>query len=109
MRLMKLTSSEVDQVLNLVQGNFQAAAKLLDLTPQQFRNTVNSRPELKAKWGKRRGRPRGSKSLPIRTHEEPPRLDFRLAKLRCDTIRLLEQVDEEILRAWLTEHVRSYC
>jgi hypothetical protein len=45
----------VDGALQLVQGSFVAAAKLLDLEPQKLRNLVNWNPSLKAKWGKKRG------------------------------------------------------
>ncbi len=47
---------QMDQALALVQGSFLAAAKLLDMDPQRFRNLVNYHPRLKAKWGRHRGR-----------------------------------------------------
>lgn len=55
---------QIDKALELVQGSFLAAAKLLDMDPQRFRNLVNYHPQLKEKWGRRRGR--------------QPRLNFRL-------------------------------
>ncbi|MCD6050980.1 MAG: hypothetical protein K0Q55_2383 [Verrucomicrobia bacterium] len=47
---------QMDKALELVQGSFLAAAKLLDMDPQRFRNIVNYYPQLKSKWGRRRGR-----------------------------------------------------
>lgn len=47
----------MEKALSLVGGSFVAAAKLLDMTPQRFRNLIHGHANLKAKWGKRRGRP----------------------------------------------------
>lgn len=48
---------EIDAALELVDGSFQVAAKLLDMEPRQLRNRVGRSPELKARWGKPVGRP----------------------------------------------------
>ena len=48
--------AEMDKALAIVGGSFLAAAKLLDMDPQRFRNLVNYHPQLKSKWGRSRGR-----------------------------------------------------
>lgn len=52
-----VTLREMDKALRFVHGSFVAAAKLLDMEPQRFRNLVNYHPSL-ARWRQnRRGRP----------------------------------------------------
>jgi len=60
----------MDKALRLVHGSFIAAAKLLDMEPQRFRNLVNYHPCL-AQWRqRRRGRPSLEIGFQIRTRDE---------------------------------------
>jgi hypothetical protein len=89
----------MDKALTLVGGSFVAAAKLIDLTPDRFRNLVNGNPALKSKWGRKKKGP-GIK------------LDFRIQPYTGDHIPLTlakEYVQEllpheraELLR-WMQE------
>jgi hypothetical protein len=60
----------MDSALALVGGSFVAAAKLLDMTSQRFRNLVHGHATLKARWGKRRGRQAGSLGFMISPYRE---------------------------------------
>ena len=61
----------MEEALTVVHGNFLAAAKLIDMEPQRFRNLLNGNALLKRRWGKkRRGRPIGPAQNFIRFYNE---------------------------------------
>lgn len=61
----------MDWALNLVQGYRLAAAKLLDMEPNRFRNLVNYHRSLKEKWGRSNpGRPPGALNFKIKPYVE---------------------------------------
>jgi hypothetical protein len=67
------TLSKMDRALTLVSGSFVAAAKLLDMTPQRFRNIVNSNACLKTQWGhSKRGRPATTLNFYIEPYGDEP-------------------------------------
>jgi len=91
----------MDKALAFTDGSFVAAAKLLDMSPQRFRNIVFKRPCLKAKWGKRRGYPGRKFQLPFRI--TPHGEDHVTAELVKECITLLSPEERSELRAWLDE------
>jgi len=65
----------MDKALKLVSGSFVAAAKLIDMTPQRFRNLVHGHAAL-AKWRhSKRGRPESIVSFHIEPYD--PSCDAR--------------------------------
>ena len=55
---------QADKALQIVNGNFTLAGRLLGLTPLQCKNLVNANAWLKTRWGHgRRGRPKGGTSV----------------------------------------------
>jgi hypothetical protein len=68
------TLARMEKALTLVGGSFIAAAKLLDMTPQRFRNIIHSN-EVLAKWRHtRRGRPSRRLGFHINEYCYPPPL-----------------------------------
>jgi hypothetical protein len=67
----RCTIERMDSALAFVSGHFVVAAKLVDMSPQRFRNIVNRYPCLKAKWGKKkRGRPAEQIGFQIVPHDD---------------------------------------
>jgi len=96
------TLEEINQALTLVGGSFIAAAKLVDLEPQRFRNLINHHPGLKKQWGQRRGR------SPIRTGLRiKPFVDVHVQALRQTVefvkivFRHLTPAEQEHVKAWI--------
>jgi hypothetical protein len=93
----------VDKALALVNASFVAAAKLVDMTPQHFRNLVNSRATLKAKWWKKRGRPPVTPNFRIDPHNEWRTItSFSLFK----AIESLPANQKHLFRDWLIKECR---
>lgn len=104
----KRSLEEIDQALTLVNGSFVAAAKLLDMEPQKFRNAVNYHATLKNRWRKGRGRPRQVPSFRIEPFvEDRAKAALREANLDREIVRLLSFVDRVELKAWLEGRFRE--
>ena len=84
---------QIDHALKLTGGHFVLAARLIGLSPVQFKNAVNAHQWLKVKWGnKRQGRPRGRatvRKLVFNVGDEIPK-DPRSCAGQC--LALFEQL-----------------
>jgi hypothetical protein len=88
--------ADMDKALSLVGGSFLAASKLLDMSPQRFRNLVFTHKWLKAKWGKQPG---FQGRLPFRI--EPHSGDYLSAEVVQYAFQRLTKDEQTQVREWI--------